>query len=321
MHSDRSPTRSLARLAAAAGIPLSLALAPATSGSAEPVSYHSATVRGIDVFYREAGPRSAPTVLLLHGFPTSSHMFRDLIPELATDYHVIAPDYPGFGYSGQPTLSEFDYSFEALARVVDELTAQIGVERYALYMQDYGGPVGFRLALSHPERVTGLIIQNATIFAEGWNAEATRSFGPFWQNRTAETEAPMRALLKAETTQWQYTTGEARPERLSPDAWTHAQRGLDRPGNEAIQLQYLWNYQDNLRQYPLWQDYLRVHQPPVLVAWGRHDPFFTLAGVERLQALVPGAEVHLYDAGHFALESQRADMLPVIQAFLAKHLK
>ena len=196
MHSDRSPTRSLARLAAAAGIPLSLALAPATSGSAEPVSYHSATVRGIDVFYREAGPRSAPTVLLLHGFPTSSHMFRDLIPELATDYHVIAPDYPGFGYSSQPTLSEFDYSFEALARVVDELTAQIGVERYALYMQDYGGPVGFRLALSHPERVTGLIIQNATIFAEGWNAEATRSFGPFWQNRTAETEAPMRALLK-----------------------------------------------------------------------------------------------------------------------------
>ncbi len=316
----RSPLKTVGRLARA-GMPLGLALASAGAVSAAPVSYHTATVRGVDVFYREAGPRDAPTLLLLHGFPNSSHMFRDLIPELATRYHVIAPDYPGFGYSGQPAPTRFDYSFAALADVVDALTEQIGAMRYALYMQDFGGPVGFRLAVKHPERFAGLIIQNTTIFAEGWNAETSRPFGPFWKHRSAETEAPIRSFLDADTTKWQFTAGEARPERLSPDAWTHAQSGLDRPGNDTVQLAYLWNYQDNLAQYPVWQNYLGTHQPPVLVAWGKNDPFFTLAGVERLKALVPAAEVHLYDAGHFALESQRSEMLPAIQAFLAKHLQ
>ncbi|MFA5952314.1 MAG: alpha/beta hydrolase [Hyphomicrobium sp.] len=282
------------------------------------VSHHVENIRGIDIFYREAGPKTAPVLLLLHGFPSSSHMFRDLIPQLSDKYRVIAPDYPGFGYSGAPKVGEFDYTFDSVANLISELTEKLGAKQYVLYMQDYGGPVGFRLALKHPDRVRGIVVQNATLFAEGWYPKVTEPFGPFWKSRSAETEAPMRGFLMAETTKWQYTQGTTRTDRLSPDAWTHDQARLDRPGNDAIQLQYLWNYQDNLAQYPAWQAWLKTKQPPTLVVWGKGDPFFTTAGVDALKALVPKATVNIYDAGHFALESHGPEIATAMRDFLAK---
>lgn len=284
-----------------------------------PLTHHTVKVRGIDIHYREAGAKDTPVMLLLHGFPSSSHMFRHLIPQLAAHYRVIAPDYPGFGYSSSPSPEQFDYSFGNLASLMDDFTQQVGANQYFLYMQDYGGPVGFRLANQHPERVRGLIIQNATIHAEGWNPDIVKQFAPFWKEWNASTENPIRDFLKAETTQWQYTQGSTRIDRLSPDAWTHDQARLDRPGNDLIQLQYLWNYQDNVTQYPIWQNYLKTRQPPLLVAWGKNDPFFTLTGVEALKTLVPDVEVKLYDAGHFALETHVDEIAEAIHAFLSKH--
>lgn len=282
------------------------------------VTHHTVKVRGIDIHYREAGPASGPVLLLLHGFPSSSHMFRDLMPQLADKYRVIAPDYPGFGYSGEPSLTDFDYSFAGLATVIDEFTQKVGATEYFLFMQDYGGPVGFRLAVAHPERVRGLIIQNAIINVEGWNPDVVKQFAPFWKERNAQTEKPIRAFLKPETTQWQYTQGATRTERISPDAWTQDQIRLDRPGNDIVQLQYLWNYQDNVAQYPAWQNYLKTKQPPTLIVWGKNDPFFTLAGVEAIKALVPKAEVNLYDAGHFALETHADEIGAVVRGFFVK---
>lgn len=280
------------------------------------VTFHTLEIEGIDIFYRAAGPEDAPVLLLLHGFPSSSHMFRNLIPELSPHYRVIAPDYPGFGYSAQPALSEFDYSFASLADLIDRFVETLGLEDYVLYMQDYGGPVGFRLALEHPERIRGIIIQNATIHLEGWNPDVVSQISPFWNERNPKTEAPMRSFLQPETTRWQYTEGSAHAERLSPDAWTHDQLGLERPGNDAVQLQYLWNYQDNVGQYPAWQAYLKKRQPPTLIVWGKNDPFFTMAGVEALQALVPTASVRVFDAGHFALETVGAEIAAAILPFL-----
>ena len=300
-------------------VPLAVPTASATqSVVVRAVTHHTVKVRGIDIHYREAGPSSGPVLLLLHGFPSSSHMFRDLMPQLADKYRVIAPDYPGFGYSGEPSLADFDYSFAGLATVIDEFTQKVGATEYFLFMQDYGGPVGFRLAVAHPERVRGLIIQNAIINVEGWNPDVVKQFAPFWKERNAETEKPIRAFLKPETTQWQYTQGATRTERISPDAWTQDQIRLDRPGNDIVQLQYLWNYQDNVAQYPAWQNYLKTKQPPTLIVWGKNDPFFTLAGVEAIKALVPKAEVNLYDAGHFALETHAYEIGAVVRNFLIK---
>lgn len=282
------------------------------------VTHHTVKVRGIDIHYRKAGPTNGPVVLLLHGFPSSSHMFRDLMPQLAGKYRVIAPDYPGFGYSGEPKLSEFDYSFAALTSLMDEFTQQVGAKNYVLYMQDFGGPVGFRLAVKHPERVRGMIIQNATLHGEGWNPDVVKQFAPFWKERNAETEKPIRAFLKPETTQWQYTQGATRTAWVSPDAWTHDQARLDRLGNDVIQLQYLWNYQDNVGLYAVWQDYLKTKQPPMLIVWGKNDPFFTLAGVDAIKTLVPKAKVSLYDAGHFALETHAQEIGAEVRSFLAR---
>lgn len=281
-----------------------------------PVTYRTVEVDGVDIFVREAGAKDAPVVLLLHGFPSSSHMFRDLIPQLAGSARVIAPDYPGFGYSAAPDAGEFEYDFARVAALIDGLTQKLGADRYVIYMQDFGGPVGMRLALSHPERVEGIVVQNATFHAQGWNPEIVGQFAPFWQNRNAETEAPLRGFLAAETTRWQYVQGSARAERLSPDAWAHDQAGLDRPGNQAVMLEYLFNYQDNVGQYPEWQAWLGEAKPPALIVWGKNDPFFTLGGVEALNALLPNAEVHLYDAGHFALETHGTEIAAEIREFL-----
>lgn len=282
------------------------------------VRYGTVKVQGLDIFYREAGPRDAPAILLLHGFPSSSHMFRDLLPLLAKGYRVLAPDYPGFGHSAAPSLSEFPYTFDALAEVVDGFTEAVGLTRYALYMQDYGGPVGFRLALKHPERIRALIVQNAVANEGGWSAEARKDMDPFWRNRNVRTEKPFRDLLTPEITKFQYTHGATRLERLSPDAWRHDQAGLDRRGNQEIQLQLLHDYQSNFAAYPAWQAYMRRHQPPALIVWGRNDPFFVLAAVDYLKTELPAAEVHFYDAGHFALETHSGEIAERIDAFMSR---
>ncbi|MFG1343429.1 alpha/beta hydrolase [Xanthobacter autotrophicus DSM 431] len=292
---------------------------PARSGAAAQVAYRRAAIDGLDIFYREAGPADAPVLLLLHGFPSSSHMFRDLIPALADRYRIIAPDYPGFGYSSAPAPEAFAYGFDALADVVEKLIDRLGIARYALYMQDYGGPVGFRIAARRPERVIGLIVQNAVANLEGFHANAAAAFGPYWADRNAETEKPVRSFLAAETTRFQYEHGSsARADRLSPDAWIHDQALLDRPGNDRIQLELLYRYQDNVGAYPAFQAYLKDRQPPILVTWGDNDPFFTAAGRDLFKALAPATEVHTYDAGHFALETHLPDIAGAIRGFLAR---
>ncbi len=285
-----------------------------------PVTYNVAKIRGLDIFYREAGSKSAPTILLLHGFPSSSHMFRDLIPALSTKYHVIAPDYPGFGHSSAPSPKTFTYTFANVADVIDELTTVIGVESYVLYMQDYGGPVGMRLAVKNPGKVLALVVQNAVVNVEGWNPEIVAKFSPVWQNRTPETEKPLREFLTAQTTRFQYTHGSTRTDRLSPDAWTYDQVLLDRPGNDAIQIELLHRYQDNVAQYAEWQDYLKTKRPPTLVAWGDNDPFFRAEGRDLFKKLTPAAETHSYDAGHFALETHVGEIATAMMDFLGRNL-
>lgn len=298
---------------------LAAVLISSTSALAGPsVSYGSVDVGDVSVFYREAGPKDAPTLLLLHGFPSSSHMFRDLIPELAEGYRVIAPDYPGFGQSSAPDAAAYDYDFATLSETIADVTEALDINSYTLFMQDFGGPVGFRLALADPSKVDGIIIQNATIHAEGWNPDIVSQFVPFWQGRNLDTEAPLRAFFAAETTQWQYTQGASLTDRINPDAWVSDQAGLDRPGNHAIQLEYLWNYQDNVAQYPAWQAYLQEHQPDTLIVWGQNDPFFLTEGVDALKALVPAADVHLFDAGHFALETHAQEIGDAVLTFMAR---
>ncbi len=282
------------------------------------VTYNTVDVGEVSLFYREAGPKSAPTILLLHGFPSSSHMFRDLIPELAETYHVIAPDYPGFGQSSAPDAGDYDYDFATLSTTIAAFTDTLEISNYTLFMQDFGGPVGFRLAQADPEKVDGIIIQNATIHAQGWNPDIVSQFVPFWENRTLETEAPLRGFFAPETTRWQYTQGATLTDRINPDAWISDQAGLDRPGNHEIQLEYLWNYQDNVAQYPAWQAYLAEQQPDTLVVWGRNDPFFVIEGVEAIQELVPDADVHLFDAGHFALETHANEIGDAVRNFMSR---
>ncbi len=293
-----------------------------SGASAQPsypwIENHTVKLGDVDIFYREAGPKDAPVVLLLHGFPSSSHMFRDLIPQLAANHRVIAPDYPGFGQSSAPGLSQFPYTFAAIADVIDRFTTAVGAQSYVIYMQDYGGPVGLRLALKHPERVRGFIVQNAVANVEGWNPDVVKNFAPFWQDRNAETEKPIRAFMQPETTKFQYTHGASRPERLSPAAWVHDQAGLDRPGNAELQAELLYNYQDNVAQYPQWRDYLVREQPPMLIVWGRNDPLFITGGVDYYKSLLPKAEAHFYDAGHFALETHVDEIAAEIRAFLGR---
>ncbi|MGN6142026.1 MAG: alpha/beta fold hydrolase [Mesorhizobium sp.] len=281
--------------------------------------YRTAMIDGIEIFYREAGPANAPVILLLHGFPTSSHMFRDLIPRLAPHYRVIAPDYPGYGLSGTPSTTDFAYTFDNLADVIDRFTQALGLDSYALYMQDFGGPVGFRLAVRHPERVRALVVQNANAYEVGLSP-AMDAARPAWERRTPETEATLRDFLTLETTRFQYLHGARDPSLVSPDAWLHAQAGLDRPGNEAIQLAYLHDYGSNPRQYPAWQDYLRRYQPPTLVVWGRNDPFFTEAGAQAYRGDVAACELHMFEAGHFALEEEGPMIARLILDFLRRKL-
>lgn len=305
-------------LSLAAGLAVAAVSVGTPALGAEPVTYNSIKVRNLDIFYREAGPKTAPVVLLLHGFPSSSHMFRDLIPSLAAKYRVIAPDYPGFGNSSAPSPDAFSYTFANLAEVVDDFTTAVGAQTYFIYMQDYGGPVGFRLAVKHPEKVRGIVVQNAVANLEGFNPDTAKMIAPYWQGRTVETEKPLRTFLAAETTRFQYVHGASRADRVNPDAWLVDQALLDRPGNDRIQLELLYHYQDNVANYPKWQDYLKSKQPPILVTWGNNDPFFTTKGRDLYKTLVPATEVHDYDAGHFALETHGPEIASAVLAFLGR---
>jgi pimeloyl-ACP methyl ester carboxylesterase len=281
-------------------------------------TYHRADVRGKKVFYREAGSGNSPTIVLLHGFPSSSHMFRDLIPQLADKLHVIAPDYLGFGYSDAPTVKEFEYTFDNLAAHVEDLLFKnLGLKQFGIYVQDYGAPIGYRIASKRPDAIQAIVVQNGNAYKEGIGG-AFDPMKPFWANRNSETERPVRDLLTKETTIFQYTHGVADLARISPDSYTVDQFFLDRPGNAAIQLDLLYNYQSNVALYDRWHEYFRNRQPRMLILWGKNDPFFTVEGAKAYQRDIPTAELHLIDTGHFALEDFSGFIAERMRKFLGQ---
>jgi pimeloyl-ACP methyl ester carboxylesterase len=278
-------------------------------------TFQYATIRGLKMFYREAGSKESPAIVLLHGFPSSSHMFRDLIPQLADKFHVIAPDYIGFGYSDAPGVEEFEYTFDNLATYVDDLLFDVlSLKIFSIYVQDYGAPIGYRIAFRRQDAIEGIIVQNGNAYAEGIGG-GFDAMKPFWANRTAETEKPMRGLLTLDTTIFQYTHGVKDVSRINPDAYTMDQHFLDRPGNDAIQLNLLHNYQSNLTHYDEWHTFFRNKQPKTLIVWGKKDPFFTVEGAEAYLRDIPKAELNLLDTGHFALEDQRDVIAKKIVSF------
>ncbi len=285
-------------------------------------TYKTTDVGGLQHFYREAGPTNAPTILLLHGFPASSFMFRELMPSLAGKYHVIAPDYPGFGYSSAPATNEFEYTFDHLATVTAKFTEKLGLTHYAIYMQDFGGPVGFRLATLHPERVSAFIVQNANAYAEGlpdsfWSLAKTLWKDPSPTNfKTLQDAAMSDAALE-----WNYTNGVADSTRVSPDSWALQRALLERRGNKDAMMALLYDYRRNLDLYPKWQAYFREHQPPMLIVWGKNDIIFPPSGAQPYLRDLPKAELHLLDTGHFALEDKHDEIAVAIEEFLARKLK
>jgi pimeloyl-ACP methyl ester carboxylesterase len=280
-------------------------------------TFQHATVNRLKLFYREAGSKASPTIVLLHGFPSSSHMFRDLIPQLAEKFHVIAPDYIGFGYSDAPAAGDFEYTFDNLAAHVEELLfGVLGLKKFSIYVQDYGAPIGYRIAAKHQDAIEGIVVQNGNAYVEGIGA-AFDPMKPFWITRNAETEKPVRALLKKETTIFQYTHGTKDPSRINPDSYTVDQLFLDRAGNDAIQLDLLHNYQSNLACYDGWHDFFRSKQPKTLIVWGKNDPFFTVEGAQAYLRDIPNAELHLLDTGHFALEDSSEFIAHQIVKFFA----
>ncbi len=282
-------------------------------------TYHTVAIEGVNIFYREAGPGDAPTILLLHGFPSSSRMFETLMPLLADRYHLIAPDYPGFGHSDAPDPAKFAYTFDHLAELVGGLTDALGLKNYALYMQDYGGPVGFRLALAHPERVRALLIQNAVAHEEGLGPlwEQRRRY---WADRNSEADKLKANFTSLEATRQRHVGASPNPERYDPDTWSDEFAFLSRPGQADIQADLFYDYRTNLASYPKWQAWLRAAQPPTLVVWGKYDPSFTTLGALAYQRDLPDAEIHLLDAGHFALDEASDEIAALTRAFLAKHL-
>jgi pimeloyl-ACP methyl ester carboxylesterase len=283
------------------------------------IRYPYSALDGTKIFYREAGHRNAPTVLLLHGFPASSHMFRNLIPALADEYHVIAPDLPGFGFSDAPDRSQFSYTFENLAKVIDRFTQTIGLKNYAIYVFDYGAPVGLRLALAHPERVTAIISQDGNAYEEGLS-EGWSPIQRYWNDPSPENRAALREFLTPESTRWQYIHGVADASLVAPEAYTLDSALLSRPGNDEIQLDLFLDYASNVALYPKFQEYFRTKRPPLLAVWGKNDPFFVPAGAEAFKRDNPNAEVHFFDTGHFALETHHAEIAADIREFLARKL-
>lgn len=274
------------------------------------------SVDGQTIFYREAGNKeNAPTVLLLHGFPTSSHMFRNLIPALADKFHLIAPDYPGFGYSSMPTVDEFKYTFDQLAEIVDKFISQIGLKRFSIYVMDYGAPIRYRLAVKHPEKIEAMIVQNGNAYDEGLG-EFWEPIKAYWNEPSEKNKDALRKLLTIEATKWQYTHGVRNENAITPDNWILDQSLLERPGNKEIQLQLAYDYRSNPLLYPQWQEYFREYQPATLVVWGRNDYIFPKEGAIPYQRDLKNNEVHLLDTGHFALEEDGELIAELISRFL-----
>lgn len=282
-------------------------------------AYRTVQVDGVEIFYREAGPADAPTILLLHGFPTSSHMFRNLIPRLSDRYHVLAPDYPGFGNSAQPAMTEFEYSFDNLANLVEGFVNRLGIDSYSLYLMDYGAPIGFRLATKYPERVQSLIIQNGNAYEEGLR-EFWDPVRAYWKDRSGENARPLAGFISPEGVKWQYTHGVRNEELISPDNWNVDLKHLTREGNPEIQLALFYDYQNNVPHYPAWQAYFRKHQPPTLIVWGKNDYIFPAEGAYPYRRDLQNLEFHLLDTGHFALEEDGRVIAGKIRQFLNKQV-
>ncbi len=314
------PALAIALLAGLAGAGSGPARAETASPAAGIVThYRTTTVDGTDLFYREAGPASGPVVVLLHGFPTSSHMFRNLIPALADRYRVIAPDYPGFGQSAAPDHTQFAYTFAHYATLMDGLLQKLGATRYAMYVMDYGAPVGFRLALLHPERITAMVVQNGNAYAEGLEA-FWDPIKAYWADGSDAHRQALNFLVAPETTKFQYTDGVSDLSRISPDNWVHDQALLDRPGNRDIQLDLFHDYGTNVPLYPEFQAFFRKNQPPTLIVWGKNDKIFPAGGASPYLRDLPKAELHLLDTGHFALEDKLDVMAPMIRDFLDRSI-
>jgi len=315
----------------------------AKADNAPGVSYKTVTIEDVDIFYREAGNPQRPTLLLLHGFPTSSHMFRDLITELADEYHLVAPDFPGYGFSSMPMVDEFDYSFDNIAGIMEQFVDVIGLDRYSLYLMDYGAPVGFRIATSQPERVDTLIVQNGNAYVEGIDNDFWEPIRMYWKDRSAvnkgldnawwsnvkaayqqpemSNDDALRFLLTLGATKWQYTNGVPDVEAVSPDTWGHVQPLLDRDGNQEIQLQMFYSYGSNPPLYPEWQEYLREYQPPTLIVWGEHDEIFPPAGAAPYKRDLQDVEYHLLNTGHFALETHGQEIADLMRDFLDRKIQ
>lgn len=309
-----------------------------STSSYKDVKYKTVKIDGLDIFYREAGNPGNPTILLLHGFPTSSHMFRDLIPKLSDRFYLIAPDYPGYGYSSMPGINEFDYSFDNIANIVDQFIDKIGLKSYSLYLMDYGAPIGFRIATKHPERVEGLIIQNGNAYDEGIDNNFWEPIKAYWKDRNAVNQGldndwwknvkkaynkstmtndeALRFLFTLGATKWQYTNGVHDINAISPDTWDHVQPLLDRKGNQEIQLEMFYSYGTNPPLYPEWQAYLHEHQPPTLIVWGKNDEIFPAAGAHPYKRDLKVVDFHLLDTGHFALEEDGEVIAGHIRRFL-----
>jgi pimeloyl-ACP methyl ester carboxylesterase len=313
---------------------------PVKANESTNTTYRTVTIENVDIFYREAGDPNKPTLLLLHGFPTSSHMFRNLIPALADKYHVVAPDYPGYGFSSMPPVDEFDYSFDNVARIIEKFTDEIKLDKFSLYMMDYGAPVGFRIATSQPDRIETLIIQNGNAYFEGIKNNFWEPIQAYWKDREAinkgldndwwknikaaynkpqmTNDEALRFLTTLGATKWQYTNGVPDVAAVSPDNWGHVQPLLDREGNQDIQLQMFYSYGSNPPLYPAWQEYLRTQQPPTLIVWGEKDEIFPAAGAEPYKRDLKDLEYHLIDTGHFALETHGDEIAGLIRNFLKR---
>jgi pimeloyl-ACP methyl ester carboxylesterase len=275
------------------------------------VTFHRADADGVSVFYREAGPADAPVILLLHGYPTSSHMFRELIPRLAGKYRVIAPDLPGFGFTTVPAERNYKYTFDAIAKTVETFVDAIGLTRYAIYIFDYGAPTGLRLAVAHPERVTAIVSQNGNAYEEGLG-DAWDPIKAYWKEPTQEHREGLRQFLSLEMTKWQYTHGVADPDQVAPESYTLDQALMERPGNKEIQLDLILDYATNVALYPKFQEYFRTSKPPLLAIWGKNDPFFIPLGAEAFKRDNPNAKVQMLDTGHFAIETHVEEIAAAI---------
>lgn len=322
---------------------IALVGAAARAESITGIEYKTVQIEDVEIFYREAGDPRNPTILLLHGFPTSSHMFRELIPALADEYHLVAPDYPGYGFSSMPKVDEFEYTFDNVARLIGEFVDEVGLDHYSIYLMDYGAPVGFRVATAHPERVDTLIVQNGNAYIEGIDNNFWEPIREYWKDRGAVNkgldnpwwinvknayqqpemvnEDALRFLLTLGATKWQYTNGVPNVSAVSPDTWGHVQPLLDRDGNQDIQLQMFYSYGSNPPLYPAWQKYLRDHQPPTLIVWGKNDEIFPAAGAAPYKRDLKDLEYHLIDTGHFALESHGQQIADLMRSFLNRKVQ